>query len=63
MEKLIDETEQLLGQFEKAQDELSEYKSRGISPTGNHSKNNDHRNMKSAGDISEFSEAVFNYQG
>ena len=63
MEKLIDETEQLLGQFEKAQDELSEYKSRGKSPNGNNSKNNEYRNMKSAGEISEFSEAVFNYQG
>ena len=41
VEKLIDETEQLLGQFEKAQDELSEFKSRGISPCTNKAKYND----------------------
>ena len=62
VEKLIDETEQLLGQFEKAQDELSEFKSRGISPCTNKAKYNDQRNMKSAGEVSEFSEAVLNCQ-
>ena len=50
----------MLGQFEKAQDELSELKSRGISPYTNRAKYNEQRNMKSAGEVTEFSEAMLN---